>query len=592
MTTDIIGCKRGCEIMNRPAYIVLFKGDDSDFQGNQSVDVVIDTELDTTGMKAHFRFMDFVQDFNSIPENKTLNLVFPNAKTSEFPLGAADATLRFEDASGKFRTISNRIHIVVTNSIHEAYDNEDSQSITVTVNGTVTWEMIEGKPTFATVATSGRYNDLSDKPEIPAPVTIDTALSQTSENPVQNKVVSKALYGGFTEWVYTGLPSGCEITSATYDDEEGWLFVADGWSIAPDDASGEEDAEEVILSITRSSEPFDTYQATATRHLITPTKTSQLTNDGPSSGPNAGHPFATTNQIPAPVDISGKLDGAAAYLMWSSAGSPYAKDVVVFRDGYLFRSLIDNNSSTPDDTSADWGMVTLDELKQDALTFDNSPTQNSNNPVKSSGVYTALQAKANASDMATALAAKANASELPYALVTPGEWEFSGLPSGVTVEDPFWDDNDQAWGLSIDGNVPIFCIAPEESLSLTWEYGDDAITATRPSLPGHLLDRANNLIDATTGNVTLTLPAYQEGKVRDLLVHVNLGDDGTDPYTVTVNFPSDETNTGFKVKGNASAPIPAPDAAGEWLFSFSESSPHKMAVALAQLQDATVAGGS
>lgn len=38
----------------------------------------------------------------------------------------------------------------------------------------------------------------------------------------------------------------------------------------------------------------------------------------------------------------------------------------------------------------------VDELaseKQDTLTFDNTPTQNSNNPVKSGGVYTALQGK-------------------------------------------------------------------------------------------------------------------------------------------------------------------------------------------------------
>lgn len=36
---------------------------------------------------------------------------------------------------------------------------------------------------LATVATSGSYNDLSDKPSV------DSALSSTSENPVQNKVV-------------------------------------------------------------------------------------------------------------------------------------------------------------------------------------------------------------------------------------------------------------------------------------------------------------------------------------------------------------------------------------------------------------------
>ncbi len=42
---------------------------------------------------------------------------------------------------------------------------------------------------LASVATSGSYNDLSDTPTIPAAVTVDTALSSTSTNPVQNKAV-------------------------------------------------------------------------------------------------------------------------------------------------------------------------------------------------------------------------------------------------------------------------------------------------------------------------------------------------------------------------------------------------------------------
>ena len=70
---------------------------------------------------------------------------------------------------------------------------------------------------LATVASSGSYNDLSDKPSIPdfqvnadwnatsgkaqilnkptipAAVTVDSALSTTSTNPVQNKVVKEAL---------------------------------------------------------------------------------------------------------------------------------------------------------------------------------------------------------------------------------------------------------------------------------------------------------------------------------------------------------------------------------------------------------------
>ena len=46
---------------------------------------------------------------------------------------------------------------------------------------------------LATVATSGSYNDLNDKPVIPEGAVVDKALSDTSENPVQNKVVKAAI---------------------------------------------------------------------------------------------------------------------------------------------------------------------------------------------------------------------------------------------------------------------------------------------------------------------------------------------------------------------------------------------------------------
>ena len=46
-----------------------------------------------------------------------------------------------------------------------------------------------------TVAFTGKYTDLSDLPTIPAAVTVDTAMSSTSTNPVQNKVVNTALAG-------------------------------------------------------------------------------------------------------------------------------------------------------------------------------------------------------------------------------------------------------------------------------------------------------------------------------------------------------------------------------------------------------------
>lgn len=99
-------------------------------------------------------------------------------------------------------------------------------------SGTSNWDDIQGKPQFAEVATSGDYNDLTNKPTIPdvsdlatkqeiagkqdtlvsgtniktingnsvlgagditiqAGGTVDTAMSDTSENAVQNKVIKK-----------------------------------------------------------------------------------------------------------------------------------------------------------------------------------------------------------------------------------------------------------------------------------------------------------------------------------------------------------------------------------------------------------------
>lgn len=46
---------------------------------------------------------------------------------------------------------------------------------------------------LAAVATSGSYNDLTNKPTIPPGVTVDSTLSSTSTNPVQNKVIKQAL---------------------------------------------------------------------------------------------------------------------------------------------------------------------------------------------------------------------------------------------------------------------------------------------------------------------------------------------------------------------------------------------------------------
>lgn len=49
--------------------------------------------------------------------------------------------------------------------------------IQAAIGGSVDWDDITNKPNFATVATSGSYNDLSDKPTIPPAYTLPAATT-------------------------------------------------------------------------------------------------------------------------------------------------------------------------------------------------------------------------------------------------------------------------------------------------------------------------------------------------------------------------------------------------------------------------------
>ena len=189
----------------------------------------------------------------------------------------------------------------------------------------------------------------------------------------------------------------------------------------------------------------------------------------------------------------------------------------------------------------------------------------------------------------TALAQKANAADLPYAMVTPGEWSFSdGVDRTLTITEV--SENTWVYYCTISGDDEYsqeqFATQSEAESALSLTFEDSDLTATRPSLPGHLLDRAGNLIDATTGNVTLTLPPFVAGKVRDMLVACTIGLDANDEPWSVIFQGADGEEISFKAEGDdaTSATFPVPDAAGDWWYSLTERAAHVFAVALKQLQ--------
>lgn len=136
-----------CEC-HRPQYIILFCGDDSDFVGNQTIFIELETDIDTTGCKAHLKYISKTFTWDEIPEDKRLELVFSAEETKAMPLGDWDAELWLEDAQGRRRTVSNQIRIRVTKSVGDAYGSEDPQSIKASIGNAFDYNNAYNKPSI------------------------------------------------------------------------------------------------------------------------------------------------------------------------------------------------------------------------------------------------------------------------------------------------------------------------------------------------------------------------------------------------------------------------------------------------------------
>ena len=324
------------------------------------------------------------------------------------------------------------------------------------------------------------------------------------------KAVGDALYTGFTEWELTtdNLPQGSSFRGVVWYESQWVVNIFDGIGEIGIPTGEGADAVSIIFEYNGSTN-------ITTRHLITPTKTSQLTNDGAPNG--GGTPYATTAQIP---DVTGKADKVSG----ATAGN-----------------------------------------------------------------LAALNAQGNLADSGAKVSDFATPSDLPYALVTPGEWEFSGLPSRWEITDISYELGDWTITYLIDGGEATDVISTqgaEDALSLTFAYSEEIhITATRASLPGHLLDRSGNRV-VVTGDTTLTLPALEHaGRLRDFLVRLEIS--GSTVPTITFASPTGEKIT-YETDGDE---FPVPDEAGTWSYSFTENCvAHKFAVSLKKVNEVAQGG--
>lgn len=181
--------------------------------------------------------------------------------------------------------------------------------------------------------------------------------------------------------------------------------------------------------------------------ISVPTTTSELTND---SG------FITSSDIPegaAATTTTPKMDGTAKV----GTEKAFARgDHVHPTDTSRAPLASPTFTGTPKAPTASAGTSTtqiattafVDNAvsgKQDTLTFDNSPTANSSNPVKSGGVYTALAAKLDATTAEATYLKKSDAGTV-YSFKGSVN-SYSDLPAASAVQ-PGWTYDVKADGMN------------------------------------------------------------------------------------------------------------------------------------------------
>lgn len=223
-----------------------------------------------------------------IPTNTYLFVVSPEPGGSEY----------FD-----YRVYENGVLIALSDT---HIDPEPTAASFLTDNGILTCSRHLVTPTKTSQLTNDGTNG------VPFATTNDIPHAVTVVPPSTNAIVGQAadakatgmaLWTGFTEWEFSGQRDGLVLKSASYGG--GWwtfetTYNGDNYTL---DTEGTGSETELVLEGFYVDPPD---VITATRHLVTPTKTSQLTNDGTN-----GIPFATMNDIQIPPSLSNTYDFAS-----------------------------------------------------------------------------------------------------------------------------------------------------------------------------------------------------------------------------------------------------------------------------------------
>ena len=197
---------------------VIYKGDDTDFRGSTgfTLKVVTSSNLNLSGCTVEVEVLGYRKSF---PASATGELVCPfaftAAETQRMPLGIHAATVRVFDSKGRVRTINNSIRVKVTNSVHEAYGNDDPQEVTFAISTVDLKAYAKKEEVTVAIAEAMKDAGASVKLHALAPEVTDTTVTLKPVDGAANWVDGKV----------AGFEGGVLITKRRFSVEEIWASL-------------------------------------------------------------------------------------------------------------------------------------------------------------------------------------------------------------------------------------------------------------------------------------------------------------------------------------------------------------------------------
>lgn len=283
----------------------------------------------------------------------------------------------------------------------------------------IAWDKVTGKPeTYAPSEHKHNVADINDFPEIPDPIQIDSELSSSSENPVQNKVIDSALKNKLDSTALENYYNKEEVDSK--------ISAAGGGDVV---ASGDLASDNLIIGAGPKSikDSGTALSSLATKSEIS-TPTTFAWTDGTTSGPTGSLSGSNMEPVAYPAIPSASKTASGVVTTGEQAFSGYKTfDKVTCEWGLTVKRHSESDYPRIDfiDGNFPYGSSYITPMKYTGIS---AQAEKVVNKLKFTGAVTA---EYDGSSEVTVNIPNAGTGEIPIALPNPYPIKFTGITSAT-----------------------------------------------------------------------------------------------------------------------------------------------------------------